>query len=408
MKQSKILNIALSIALLVTFSIFLYHFNTSDQTVRNISGAVNDIKYEKAEVLKVISQSLEKSDSLDGLYLGTQDLEVRIQTGEHQGEVRTVKNYLSNYYNVLAKEGMEIIVNIDSIGAEHSQISVFNYNRAPVLYGFALLFFAAMWGIGGKKGLLSVLGLILTFICMIFLYIPMLYKGYSPFWAAVVLVVLSTCITLFLLNGWGPKSISAILGTTLGVVIAGIAANAAGSLAHISGLNSEEAESLLLIASKTHMQVPELLFSGILIASLGTIMDISISIASAIQEVHHSNRNLGPNQLFLSGLNVGHDMMGTMSNTLILAFTGTSLNTLILIYSYNVSYYQLMNMNLIGIEVIQGLSGTLAVILTVPIVAFIASRLIPAMIKSQSLKIVSKGGGSKNLKKKGDGKRGHK
>lgn len=111
-------------------------------------------------------------------------------------------------------------------------------------------------------------------------------------------------------------------------------------------------------------------------------MDISISVASAIQEVFHSNRKLRHNQLFLSGLNVGRDMMGTMSNTLILAFTGTSLNTLILIYSYNVSYYQLMNMNLIGIEVIQGLSGSLAVILTVPIVAFIAARLIPAMNRS--------------------------
>lgn len=400
MKHLKILKFALPIVLLAIFSIFLFYFNTSDQTVRDMSGAVNNIKYEKAKVLKVISQSLERDDSLNGLYRGTQDLEVKILTGEHQGEVRTVKNYLSNYYNVLGKEGLDIIVNIDTAGAEHTQISVFNYNRAPVLYGFALVFFAAMWGIGGKKGLLSVLGLFLTLICMVFLYIPMLYKGYSPFWAAVVLVVLSTCITLFLLNGWGPKSISAILGTTLGVVIAGIAASAVGSLAHISGLNTEEAESLILIASKTNMHVPELLFSGILIASLGAIMDISISIASAIQEVHHSNRKLGPNQLFLSGLNVGHDMMGTMSNTLILAFIGTSLNTLILIYSYNVSYYQLMNMNLIAIEVIQGLSGTLAVILTVPIVALIASRLIPAMNKSQSLKVANKGGGSKLLKRK--------
>lgn len=256
MKYLKILKIALPIVILVLFSIFLYYFNTSDQTLRNISGAVNNIKYEKAKVLKVISQSLVKDDSNVGLYQGTQDLDVKILTGEHNGEVRTVKNYLSNYYNVLGKEGMDIIINIDSAGAEHSKISVFNYNRAPVLYGFALLFFAALWGIGGKKGLMSVWGLILTFTCMLFLYIPMLYKGYPPIWAAVVLVVLSTCITLFLLNGWGPKSISAILGTTLGVVIAGIGANAAGSLAHISGLNSEEAESLLLIASKTHMHVP--------------------------------------------------------------------------------------------------------------------------------------------------------
>lgn len=395
MKHSKFFNIALAITGLIIFLIALYYFNTSNHLSRNISGAVTNIKYEKAMVLKVLSQSLEKDDVL-GLYLGTQDLEIKILTGEHAGEVCTVKNNLSKYYNVLGKEGLEMIVNIDSAGAEHTRTSVFNYNRAPVLYAFVFIFFAALWGIGGKKGLLSVLGLTLTFVCILFLYIPMLYRGYSPIGAAVLLVALSSCITLFLLNGWGPKSISAILGTTLGVVIAGIAASAVGSLAHISGLNTEEAETLLLIASKTHMHVPELIFSGILIASLGAIMDISISVASAIQEVYHSNREIGSRQLFLSGLNVGRDMMGTMSNTLILAFTGTSLNTLILIYSYNVSYYQLMNMNLIAIEVIQGLSGSLAVILTVPIVAFITSQLIPAMNKSQQ----RKGGDEKSRKER--------
>ncbi|SFH08642.1 Uncharacterized membrane protein [Desulfotomaculum arcticum] len=381
MKHPKIIQITLSIIIFLLFSIFLYHFNTGNQTSRNVSGTVNNIKYEKAKILKVIDESLKKDDFLSGLYRGTQDLEVKILTGEHKGEVHTVKNYLSNYYNVLGKEGMYITIAYDSAGAGHTQVSVYNYYRAPYLYGFTFLFFGALWGIGGKKGLLSVLALILTFMCILFLFIPMLYRGYSPIWTSVIIVVLATSITLLLMNGWGPKSISAILGTILGVVIAGLAANAAGSLAHISGLSTEETESLLLIASNTHMHVPELLFAGILIASLGAIMDISISIASAIQEVHLSNRKLKQNTLFTSGLNVGRDMMGTMSNTLILAFTGTSLNTLILIYSYNVSYNQLINMNLIGIEFIQGLSGSLGVILTVPVVAFIASKLIPAMKK---------------------------
>lgn len=379
MNNAKMMKVASFVIITILFIVFLYWFNTSDNTTRNITGAVNDIKYEKAEVITVLSQSLTEDDSLTGLYVGTQELEVEILTGEHKGEVRTVNNYLSKYYNVLAGEGMEIIVNIDSAGAEHTKVSVFNYNRIPVLYGLILLFFAVLWGIGGKKGILAVFGLVITFICMLFLFIPMIYRGYSPVWAAVLLVILSTCSTLLLLNGLGAKTFSAILGTTIGVVIAGTVANVAGSLAHISGLNTEEAESLLLISSKTGMHVPELLFAGILIASLGAVMDISISVASTIQEVFCSNNKLRPNQLFMSGLNVGRDMMGTMSNTLILAFTGTSLNAILLIYTYNVPYYQLMNMNFIGIQIIQGLSGSLAVILTVPVVAFIASRLIPSV-----------------------------
>ncbi len=400
MKNAKMTKLVSFVCISILFVAFLYWFNTSGYMSRNISGAVNDIQYEKAKVIIVLSQSLTEDDSLTGLYLGTQELKVKILTGEHKGEVRTVTNRLSKYYNVLAREGMEIIVNIDAAGAEHTQVSVFNYNRTPVLYGLVLLFFAALWGIGGKKGILSVLGLTITIVCMLFLFVPMIYRGYSPVWAAVLFVILSTCSTLLLLNGWGAKTISAILGTTIGVVIAGIIASAAGSLAHISGLNAEEAESLLLIAAKTGLHVPELLFAGILIASLGAVMDVGISVASAIQEVYCSNPKLGPKQLLISGLNVGRDMMGTMSNTLILAFTGTSLNAILLIYAYNVSFYQLLNLNFIGIEVIQGLSGSLAVILTVPVVAFIASRLIPSMSRSPMAEKEKKGGGKRSLEKR--------
>ncbi len=121
--------------------------------------------------MKVFSESLEMDDSL-GIKIGTQELEVQILTGEHKGEVRTVKNYLSKYYNVLGVEGRDIIINIDSAGTEHTQFTIYNYFRAPVLYGLVLIFFAALWGIGWKKGLLSAMGLILTLTLMILLFIP--------------------------------------------------------------------------------------------------------------------------------------------------------------------------------------------------------------------------------------------
>jgi uncharacterized membrane protein len=153
-------------------------------------------------------------------------------------------------------------------------------------------------------------------------------------------------------------------------------------LAHLSGFNVEEAETLIVIASHTNMKVGDLLFAGILIAALGAVMDVAMSIASSIHEVAETNPQLTPKKLFTSGLNVGRDLMGTMANTLILAFTGSSLNSLILIYSYQVDYHQLMNMNLIGIAIIQGMSGSIAIILTVPIVALLASRLIPVFSNS--------------------------
>ena len=150
-------------------------------------------------------------------------------------------------------------------------------------------------------------------------------------------------------------------------------------ITHLSGFSTNEADTLIQIAGATHMKVGELLFAAILISSVGAIMDIAISIASSVNELSLRNNGLTAKDLFNSGMNVGRDMMGTMANTLIIAFTGTSLNLLVLLYSWNVTYYQLINTNMIGIYIIQAVSGSIAVILTVPLVSFFSSQLIPVL-----------------------------
>lgn len=377
MSQSKIIKITIYVLSSIFLFIFLYFFNRGTVVSFNQQGGPAYTKYEKAKVITIVEESLEKDGNIRNLYRGYQELEVKILTGEHKGKVHIIKNYLSNLFNVHAKEGLNIIVCIDTANPQAYSVSVYSYHRSLVLFGLIILFFALLWGIGGRKGFKSIVGLVFTFVSIIFLLLPMLYRGYSPIFSSVVIVVLTTCVTLFLLNGWSFKTISAVLGTTLGVIIAGIVSSLAGYLCHVTGFHTEEVETLVVIARDHGMQIEGLLFAGILIASLGAIMDVAMSIASSIHEIYCANPKLGKKGLFLSGINVGRDMMGTMSNTLILAFTGTSLNSLILIYSYNVSYNQLINMNMIGIEIVQGLSGSIAIILTVPIIAFISSRLIP-------------------------------
>ena len=102
-------------------------------------------------------------------------------------------------------------------------------------------------------------------------------------------------------------------------------------------------------------------------------MDVAMSISSTIEEISHQNPELGVKGLFFSGMRVGKDMMGTMSNTLILAFTGSSLNTMIMIYAYSYPYNQMINMYSIGIELLRGISGTIGIILAVPFVSLIGS-----------------------------------
>ena len=204
----------------------------------------------------------------------------------------------------------------------------------------------------------------------------MIYRGASPFLAAVIVVILTTAVTMYLINGISVKSVSAALGTIIGVVIAGGLAAGFGCISRISGYNVSDIEELVFIGNNTGLKVGGILFAGILIASLGAVMDVSMSVASTINEIHEKNPLLDKKELFKCGINVGRDMMGTMSNTLILAFTGGSINTLILAYSYSMEYNMMINMYSIGIEIMQGISGSIAIILTVPLVSFITSLML--------------------------------
>lgn len=381
-KFIKIVKILFIFIFLSIFAVLLYSFNTNKQVYVTNSNKSNDA-YEKAEVLNVESENITNNKQIGNIKFGSQKLKIKILTGVHKDEVKTVQNFLSETHNIYATAGMKIIVDIQTAKADTYEITVYNYYRAPVQYAFIIIFFAVLGIIGGKKGIKSILGLLFTFICIIFLFIPMLYRGYSPVNAALVIVILVTCISLFLLDGMSPKTLSAILGTISGTVLAVLIALMVGSLAHLNGYNTSDADALIMISKHSSLQVKDLLLSSVLIASLGAVMDLCMSIASSVQEIYISNKTLSFKDLFNSGMNVGKDMMGTMANTLILAFTGSSLNMLILIYSYNVSFTQLMNMDMVNIEILQGLTGSLAVILTVPIIACISSLLIPKLLKKE-------------------------
>ena len=150
----------------------------------------------------------------------------------------------------------------------------------------------------------------------------------------------------------------------------------AGSMSHLNGFNMTDVESTIYIANNSKLHVSDILYAGILISSLGAVMDVSVSIVAAITEIHEKAPHLKAKELFMSGMHVGHDMMGTMSNTLILAYTGSATGTLLTIYSYEMPYLQFMGYNSIIIEIVCGLCGTIGVILTVPIQAFITTMVL--------------------------------
>ncbi|MBU3102220.1 MULTISPECIES: YibE/F family protein [Clostridium] len=386
LKASRAFKFTTLIIGILLFSLFLYFLNSSTRFTHNNQNSTSYVKYEKAEVLVVENESLKSYPNATKIYLGTQQIKIKILTGEHKGDIKTITNFLSDTHNVYVNQGMKIIVDVDTGNPNMYAVTVYNYYRAPIQYVFILIFFVALCLIGGKKGVRSAIGILISFVLIFYMFLPIIYRGYSPILASILLVIISSCVTLFLLNGWSAKTVSAILGTILGVFVAGSIATLICNLAHLSGFNMADVESLNMISTQSNMQVQWLLTAGILISSLGAVMDVSISIASSVQEIYSLNPKLTEKELFISGMNVGRDMMGTMVNTLILAFAGTSLSMFIVIYSYNLTNNQLFNMDMVNIVVLEGLTGSFAVILTVPIIAYISSQLIPDWIKNEKKK----------------------
>lgn len=354
------------------FAIFLYFFNTTLK-YNKPEDYQEGIVYEKAEVTSIISEDIDKDPDFDYINIGIQDLELKILTGENKGKIIIANNYIGRIDNKPAEVGTKFIV---SSFDDFSTSLIVNYSREISIYILVFIFVGIVIIFGGIKGIKSIFSLVFTIAIIIFLFIPLIIRGVNPIIASIIIVMLATIVTMVALNGVCKKTIVAASSCILCTLLAGLIMYIFGEVNNISTLNTAEAEDLLFVASKTSLRVKELLFAGILISSLGAIMDTSMSITSSIFEIHELNPNLSISKLLKSGMNVGRDIMGTMTNTLILAFTGSSINILIIYYMYQYQYLYLMNIDMIVIEILQGLSGGIAVVASIPITAIVATRVI--------------------------------
>lgn len=359
------------IGFMACFFIFLIMFNKTLNYNKPEDRPVG-IEYVKAEVITIVSEELEPDPDFPYINIGKQSLEMKILSGDRKGEIVNANNFIGRVDNKPAKVGTKFII---SSFDDFITTVIVNYSREMSLYVLVLIFMFIVIFIGRLKGIKSLFSLGFTMICVIFLFIPLIIRGVNPILASIIIVILSTGVTMLSLNGLSKKTIVACFSCILCTAIAGVLAYLFGVITNISSFNTYEAQDLLFVAQKTSLRVRDLLFAGIIIASLGAIMDTTISITSSVFEMFEVNKALSSKQLFTSGMNIGKDVMGTMTNTLILAFTGSSINIVVIYFMYNLPYMQLINIDSIVIEVIQGVSGGIALVLSIPIAAFASSKL---------------------------------
>ncbi len=336
---------------------------------------MTEYNVERCKVVSAESSGLQPDPYIPTMYIGRQYLTIELLTGDFKGQTFQVENTLSRAFNIYCEEGTTILCNVRMSNNQLDGLDVFGYDRQNMIYSLIFIFVALLLFIGRKQGFYSIFTLVFTLITVIFFMIPLILDGFDPILSAVITSLITTTMSIFIIADVNTKSFSAILGIMIGIVVAGLVSFIAGQYGNLSGLYIENAEEMINLSRDMPIQVPELLFAGIIISSLGAVMDVGMSISSSIFEIKQANSKFSSKQLYKSGMNIGRDIMGTMSNTLILAFTGSSLVLVIIIYLYKLPYLRLINLNVLGVEILQGLSGSIALVLTIPATAYISSKL---------------------------------
>ena len=372
--RTKILSFArrwwfMAVALALTTLLALLLQNVQKTELINRTGQT----FEKGVVTEVLVDNLQP----DGTRVGEQRVAVRMTTGVRKGQVIEMTSSAGYLFGATCTPGLRVIV-MQSVAGDTTVSSVYSQDRGGVLLLFAALYLVALVVIGGKQGLKGALGLAFTFLAIIFLYLPLVYLGWPPLWTSVLICAVTTAVTMYFIGGPTRKTVVASAGTVAGVVIAGLVAAIFGAATGISGWNVSDIETLITLWNTNGINVGELLFAGLLISSLGAVMDVPMSVASSMGEVLAQNPAMSRGALFASGMRIGRDMMGTDSNTLILAFAGGSVSMLVLDYAYDLPILQILNSNNIGISVMQGLAGSFGVVLAVPVTVALATLLYTA------------------------------
>lgn len=304
-----------------------------------------------------------------------QDVKVKILEGKNKDE-KFSATYVLTYdldnkiVGYKLREGNTVFVGVSEENG-NVKVTIQDIVREKYLIGLVVFFFASILLIGRKKGLKSIIGLVITILAIFFILVATIFKGYNAILVSIGTSFLIIVLTFAIIGGWNKKTLSAALGTLGGVVLAGVIASITGYLAQLSGAGKEEAIMLSVVSKDVVFNFRELLFAEIIVSALGACMDVGMSISSSLSELKMKNPSMTGKELFKSGMNIGGDMIGTMTNTLILSFIGSSLVLVLLYMSSSIKFTDVINIEAIATEAVCAIAGSIGIVYTVPITAII-------------------------------------
>ncbi len=330
----------------------------------------------KAQVIEIIDYGQETF--MDEL-VPFQNLRIKILNGSDKNKIIELTNSaadtgMTNVNFIEYAKGDNIIIYKNQDFQGETFYSIQGYEKKSSLIILTVLFLAVVIIVGRKWGLLSLIGLSISFIIIFKLIIPLIIKGTNPIVAVIIGALLIIPVTFYISHGFNKKTHVGVIATFIALLFTIGLAKLFVNNTHLTGFSSEEA-AFLQVQKQGDIDIKNLMLAGIIIGALGILDDITIGQASAVKQLYQANNKLSALQLFIKGMKVGQDHISSMVNTLILVYAGSSLPLILLFFDSNRSFTQVLEYELIAEEIVRMLVGSIGLVLAAPLATFLAAYL---------------------------------
>ena len=248
-----------------------------------------------------------------------------------------------------------------------------DYIRITPLIWLGVIFCILIILFSKTQGLKTIVSLGLTCMAVFGVLLPAILDGRNIYLWSILVCLYITVMTLSIIGGFNKKTLCAAIGCLSGVFCSGLITAVMDKFLNMTGLLEEESIYLYQLYPDNPINMKGIIFAMIIVGALGAVMDVAMSIASSLYELKIKSPRLPAKQLMKSGFTIGGDMMGTMANTLVLAYIGSSLTCVLLYVSYNANLSQVINKEKIIAELLQALAGSMGMLLTLPLTSAVCA-----------------------------------
>lgn len=351
-----------SIVVILAACVAVSYVDLSPKTIKQ------DGDKEKAVVLSVDDSSVEQ---IGLLTQGTQNLRVRVLSGKWKGQEFDAANLLRAQMELdkIFKPGDKILVGIyPDADPKTSTITALHYYRADWTFILFFLFAALLLAFGGMTGFTALLSFVFSCLVIWKLLIPLCLQGVNPMLVALVTVTILSAVIIFLIAGFTKKGVTAFLGAFAGVLASCLLAWLFTDLFKINGAAMPYSQALLY-SGYDHLNLAHIFIGGIFLGSSGAVMDLGMDIAAGMSEIVKQKPDISRKELILSGIHIGQSVVGTMTTTLLLAYSGGYLTLMMMFVVQGTEPIDFINNPLVACEVVKTIIGSFGLVLVAPLTA---------------------------------------